>query len=256
MDRKDEGGFTLIEILMGFVTLGIIMGVVFTFLFRGVDRYERIEGSIERQEMARMAFERLQREIRHIEIGMAANEGTNCTSCHRLAGEGEDGETTPFHRFIVISRYIEELNLSQRGETLTFRGDFDRNEDEVTSERRRFYVNEGHELLEEVDYDLDGLPERIGPLVFGMDSVRFAFEGGYEREPDTFQSLPPGGPENRCVRCHVSIVNQLSPSGLHPDNFWVEGVRGTFWMRSVEGMKDFSLSGFTRIRSLDYTVRR
>ena len=256
MASCQEKGFTLIEILIGTVVMGVMMAIVFTFLTRGVGRWHRIEESTERQQMARMAFERIQREIRHIETGASANEATNCVACHSLLGAAEDGETTPYHGFKTIDRYIEELTLSGKGDTLVFRGDYDRWEEEGTSERRRFYINERQELIEEVNYDLVDPPEILAPLVIGIDSIRFRLVGTYKGEPDTFQSLPPGGPENRCVRCHASFVNDLSPKGEHPENFWVEGVGGTFWMREVKGMKDLSLSGFTRIRSLDYTVRR
>lgn len=68
-----DGGFTLIEILMVIVILGIISAGMTVFLFQGVKSLEKVDASKDLKEEATLAFERFSKEARLVRCAIAGN---------------------------------------------------------------------------------------------------------------------------------------------------------------------------------------
>jgi len=58
------GGFTLVELLVALAVVGLVMGATLTVLQQGQDGYVRAVARLEAQQSARVALERVAREIR------------------------------------------------------------------------------------------------------------------------------------------------------------------------------------------------
>ncbi|MBI5344799.1 MAG: type II secretion system protein [Deltaproteobacteria bacterium] len=71
-----SSGFTLIEILMSIVVLGIISAGVTIFLFQGVKSLEKLDTTKDQTEEAALAFERFAKESRLVRCAVA---GGRCT---------------------------------------------------------------------------------------------------------------------------------------------------------------------------------
>jgi prepilin-type N-terminal cleavage/methylation domain-containing protein len=111
--RHDENGFTLIELLISMAALGLLLAVVISVQQTGLRAYVTNSNNLETQQNARIALERMEREIREASAITAA--GTSS-----ITFTAQDGLTVV--TYVLGGNTLERSGVPLVGgvETLTF----------------------------------------------------------------------------------------------------------------------------------------
>lgn len=90
-----ESGFTLIELVITIVVVGIIAGVLFPVIYFGTESYRQQVARTELQSRGRLAMERITREIRQA-----------VPNTVRISTTASADDTLEFGRTVFLSRYV------------------------------------------------------------------------------------------------------------------------------------------------------
>lgn len=90
-----EPGFTLIELVITIVVVGIIAGVLFPVIYYGAESYRQQTARVELLSRGRMAMERITREVRQA-----------VPNTVRISTTASADDTLEFGRSVFVSRYV------------------------------------------------------------------------------------------------------------------------------------------------------
>ena len=102
--RADQRGFTLAELLVAIAVVGLIMTGLLTFMMSGNQTYVTGSNQIEAQQAARVALERMAREIRGAGYSLTVADCPPMTSCPIV---GDPGPGNPTATALMIQNDLD-----------------------------------------------------------------------------------------------------------------------------------------------------